>query len=201
MRPLPVKTLFAHYAPYQEFVKHPEQFLDEDTVVPIGPLGLVDKLATNEHGNYIVIDFVIHPHIGAYTKTFKQKFKKPIGWQSVETNVTKRVEEFLKYAAVHTSSIHVGIEGETEDGFLACIAIVESPTGADITAFQRCIQSRLEEDDCMHYKCRDPNNKRYITMQVGGFLMSTLQGGNWGLHDWGSVAQRVTQNFNCSTCN
>lgn len=189
MRSLPIKRLFAHYAPYQEFAKNPDYDMDE--IINIGPFSLIDVITTDEYADYALIDFNLHPHVATYEKKFKQKFKAGIDWQSIENNLIKRMEKTFQEAVGSETNIRVTIEGESDEGELVCVVVVTSPFGIDISALQLSINSQLAGGPSINFQCRDPNNKKYITMQADGFCLSTLRGGNWGLADWQFLARRM----------
>lgn len=189
MRSLPIKRLFAHYAPYQEFAKNLE--VDMDEIINIGRFSLIDIITTDEQADYALIDFKLHPHVATYEKKFKQKFKAGIDWQSIENNLIKRMEKLFQEAVSSETDIRVTIEGESDEGELVCVVIIKSPFGIDISALQLNIKNQLAGGPSINFQCRDPNNKKYITMQADGFCLSTLRGGNWGLTDWQFLARRM----------
>jgi len=193
MKSVSLKRLFAHYTPYAEYAVNGSLFSEEDTLDYAGSYGygLLDKLHKDPSKNYLIIDFHVHPHKDSFKKKFKQKFRTGINWEAVENNLINRVEAFLQKVTESAERIKVGIEGETDEGVLMCTAVIKEPKSSDISTLQYHLRKIMETDFHINYKCKDPNNKRYITMQVGDIEVSTLEGGCWPLVEWQYVASRM----------
>jgi len=193
MRSLPLKRIFSHYAPYFEHVTK-QPILDNE--VKVGDY--VDILATLAEDppdkQYIAIDFCVHPHIDTYSQKSKQRFKTGINWKTIEDNLVQRLEKLFLEEGTN-QQLHIGIEGETDTGMLVCVALVKDPNKKDIDSLHSCITRRMQEDGSLSFKCHDPNNKVYLTMQVEGFSLSTFRGGNWSLPQWDTVAQVIGHNW------